>query len=234
MPFYYYFDPTMLLILPAILFALWAQMRVQTAFHAGKKVQTPYGMNGYAVARRILDENGLDYIRVEEISGELTDHYDPKAQVIRLSGSVWNGENASAVGVAAHEAGHAVQYAENYGPIRFRMAIIPVCNIGSRLAMPLFLIGWFLNFVGLMWAGIIFFGLTTLFQLVTLPVEFDASHRAMKVLRSCGEFDDKQIKASRKVLTAAALTYVAALFTSLVYLLRYVLLAMAAGGKRRR
>lgn len=233
MPFFYYLDPTMIIILPAILFALWAQIHVQSAYHQGNKVRTSSGMTGYDAARRILDRGGLGHIAIEEVSGEMTDHYDPKAQVIRLSSKVYHENTASAVGIAAHEAGHALQYGENYGPIRLRMAIIPVCNIGSRLSMPLFLIGWIFGFVNLMWVGIGFFALTTLFQLVTLPVEFNASRRAMTILRDSGYFSREELHASRKVLSAAAMTYVAALFTSLVYLLRYVVLVASVSNRRR-
>lgn len=225
MPFYYYFDPTMLIVLPALILAFYAQFKVKSAYHAGDQIRTPYGMTGYEAARRILDQNGLRHIRIEQIPGELTDHYDPRADVIRLSAKVYNSNTASAVGVAAHEAGHAVQYAKNYAPIKLRAAIIPVCNFGSMLAMPLFLIGLFLVIEPLMWLGIIAYSLTALFQLITLPVEFNASRRAMTILADSGQFSDDQLRASRKVLSAAALTYVAALASSLLSLLRLVLIA---------
>ena len=225
MPFYYFFDPTMLIVLPAIILAFYAQIKVKSAYAAGDKIRTSYGMTGYEAARRILDANGLRHIRIEQIPGELTDHYDPRADVIRLSAKVYHSNTASAVGVAAHEAGHAVQYARNYAPIKLRAAIIPVCHFGSMMAMPLFIIGLFLVIEPLMWLGIIAYSLTALFQLVTLPVEFNASRRAMTILSDSGQFSDEQLRASRKVLSAAALTYVAAMASSLLSLLRLVLIA---------
>ena len=224
MPFYYYFDPTMLIVLPAIILAFYAQMKVKSAYRAGDRVHAPYGMTGYDAARRILDQNGLYHIAIEQIPGELTDHYDPRANVIRLSANVYRSNTASAVGVAAHEAGHAVQYAQNYAPIKLRAAIIPVCNFGSMLSMPLFLIGLLLVIEPLMWLGIIAYSLTALFQLITLPVEFNASRRAMDILSDSGRFSDEQLSASRRVLSAAALTYVAALATSLLSILRLVVI----------
>ena len=225
MPFYYFFDPTMLIVLPAIILAFYAQIKVKSAYAAGDKIRTSYGMTGYEAARRILDANGLRHIRIEQIPGELTDHYDPRADVIRLSAKVYHSNTASAVGVAAHEAGHAVQYARNYAPIKLRAAIIPVCHFGSMMAMPLFIIGLLLVIEPLMWLGIIAYSLTALFQLVTLPVEFNASRRAMTILSDSGQFSDEQLRASRKVLSAAALTYVAAMASSLLSLLRLVLIA---------
>ena len=230
MPFYYYFDPTMLIVLPALILAVYAQIKVKSAYRAGDQIRTGYGMTGYDAARRILDQNGLGYIAIEEIPGELTDHYDPRANVIRLSSKVYHSNTASAVGVAAHEAGHAVQYAQNYAPIKLRAAIIPACNLGSTLAMPLFLIGMILVLQPLMWLGIIAYSLTAFFQLVTLPVEFNASRRAMTILTDSGRFTDEQLHASKKVLSAAALTYIAALASSLLTLLRLVILS---GGRRR-
>jgi len=230
MPFYYYFDPTMLIVLPALILAFWAQIKVKSAYHAGQRVQTSYYMTGYEAARRILDQNGLRDIPIEMIGGEMTDHYDPRANVIRLSADVYRSNTASAVGIAAHEAGHAVQYAKNYAPIHMRAAIIPACQIGSYLAMPLFIIGLFLVLEPLMWIGIIAYSLTALFQLITLPVEFDASRRAMTILSDSGQFTDEQLRASRKVLSAAAMTYVAALASALLSVLRLVVIA---GGRRR-
>ena len=224
MPFYYYFDPTMLIVLPAIILAFYAQMKVKSSYRDGDRVQTPYGMTGYDAARRILDQNGLYHVAIEQIPGELTDHYDPRANVIRLSANVYRSNTASAVGVAAHEAGHAVQYAQNYAPIKLRAAIIPVCNFGSMLSMPLFLIGLLLVIEPLMWFGVIAYSLTALFQLITLPVEFNASRRAMDILSDSGRFSDEQLRASRRVLSAAALTYVAALIVSAMQLLRLVIL----------
>lgn len=230
MPLYYFFDPTMLIVLPALLLALWAQHRVKSAYRAGQQVATAYHMTGHEAARRILDSNGLRHMAIEVIGGEMTDHYDPRAGVIRLSRDVYHGNNAAAVGIAAHEAGHAVQYAKRYAPIRLRAAIIPVCQVGSNLALPLFLMGMLLAVKPLMWFGIIAYSVTALFQLITLPVEFDASRRAMVILTDSGQFSDEQLHASRRVLSAAAMTYVAALASALLSLLRLVILA---GGRSR-
>ena len=225
MPFYYYFDPTMLIVLPAIIFAFWAQINVNSTFEKYRKVKTESNTTGYDAARRILDANGLEHVAIEMVAGELTDHYDPKANVIRLSNAVYGSASAAAVGVAAHEAGHAVQHAKGYFPIKVRQAIIPVTRFGSALAMPLFFLGLIFAATPLMYLGIAFFALATVFQLVTLPVEFNASRRAMQALEGYGRMSTSELKASRKVLTAAALTYVAALASSLLSLLRLIVLA---------
>ena len=225
MPFYYYFDPTMLIVLPALIFTIWAQINVNSTYEKYSKKMTLRHTTGHDAARRILDANGLYDVRIERVHGHLTDHYDPKANVIRLSDSVHDSPSAAAVGVAAHEAGHAVQYAKGYGPIKARQAIIPVTRIGSMLAMPLFILGLFFALPELMYLGIGFYTLALVFQLVTLPVEFNASNRAMEALESSTILSSDELKASRKVLTAAALTYVAALATSLLSLLRLIVLA---------
>ena len=229
MPFFY-FDPTMLIVLPALIFTIWAQMNVNSTFEKYRKVQTDSRITGYDAARRILDANGLYDVKIERIAGNLTDHYDPRSNVIRLSDAVHDATSAAAVGVAAHEAGHAVQHATGYFPIKVRQAIIPVTRIGSTLAMPLFIIGLLFAAPALVYAGIIFYALATVFQLVTLPVEFNASRRAMTALEGGGDLSKRELTASRKVLTAAALTYVAALATSLLTLLRLIILA---NGRRR-
>ena len=230
MPFFYYFDPTMLIILPALIFTIWAQINVNSTFEKYKRVQTDSHITGYDAARRILDANGLYDVKIERISGNLTDHYDPRSNVIRLSDSVHDSTSAAAVGVAAHEAGHAVQHSVGYFPIKIRQAIIPVTRIGSSLAMPLFLLGLILAAEPLMYFGIIFYALAVVFQLVTLPVEFNASRRAMAALEGDGDLTQKELTASRKVLTAAAMTYVAALATALLSLLRLIVIA---NGRRR-
>ena len=218
---FYGIDSTyLLLVLPAVLFALWAQSNVQSTFKKYSKVSA--GMTGYDSARAILDANGLKHVRIERVAGNLTDHFDPKANVIRLSQSVHDATTAAAVGVAAHEAGHAVQYAVGYTPMKFRGAIIPITNIGSNLAMPLILLGILLSFPTLAYLGIAAFGLSTLFQLVTLPVKFNASGRAMDALKSGGRLSGDEVTAAGRVLRAAALTYVAALAVSLANLLRFV------------
>ncbi len=222
MPIYYGFDLTYLvLVLPAVIFAFWAQSNVNGTFNKYSKLTVP-GMTGYDSARAILDANGLHHVRIERIAGNLTDHFDPRSNVIRLSDSVYGASSAAAVGVAAHEAGHAVQYAVKYAPMKWRAAIIPITNIGSNLAMPLVLLGILFSYPTLAYVGVGAFGLSTLFQLITLPVEFNASGRAMEALKSSGRLNSEEISASGKVLRAAALTYVAALAVSLANLLRLI------------
>ncbi len=224
-------DPTMLLILPGIIFAVWAQIKVKSTFKKYSKVATKRGITGYFAARKILDENGLFHVPVEQIQGRLSDHYDPKANVIRLSNEVYNSNSCAAVGVAAHEAGHAVQYAQGYTPIKIRSAILPVASFGSKASFILFFIGFiFAQAWPLMYVGIAFFIAAVLFQLVTLPVEFNASSRAIAALESSQILYPDELKYSKKVLSAAAMTYVAALASSLLSLLRLILLA---GGRRR-
>jgi Zn-dependent membrane protease YugP len=231
MPFYYYLDPTMLIVLPALILALWAQINVKSTFSKYSKVNTRSGVTGFEAARRILDANGLYNVSIERVSGHLTDHYDPKANVIRLSSSVYSSTSAASIGVAAHEAGHAVQHAKGYAPIKLRMSIIGITNFGSMAAMPLFLIGLILASPHLMYAGIALYSLVAVFQLITLPVEFNASSRALAALDASGRFTSAELKASKKVLSAAALTYVAALASSLLSLLR--LIVIANGNNRR-
>lgn len=226
---FYDIDTYLLLVLPAIIISLWASYNVNATFKKYSKKITSSGYTANDVARRILDSNGLYNVRIEHVGGDLTDHYDPKANVIRLSDTVDGSRSAAAIGVAAHEAGHAVQHATGYGPIKLRMAIIPICNLGSNLAMPLVIAGIVFSFYPLAVLGIIAFATATLFQLVTLPVEFNASRRALNVLAG-GYLSDDDLKASKKVLTAAALTYVAALAVSLANLLRLVIMV----NRRRR
>ncbi len=220
----------LVLILPAIAFALFAQARVKTTFQKFSSVRTVRGMTGAQAAQAILRANGIVNVRVERVSGNLTDHFDPRNNVIRLSDGVHDSTSVASVGVAAHEAGHAVQYAEGYGPIKLRAAIIPVTQIGSTLAMPLFIIGLIFSFPLLMNIGIIFFGLSTVFQLITLPVEFNASSRALSALESSGMLYGEENEQAKAVLSAAALTYVAALAVSLAQLLRLI----ALSNRRRR
>ena len=233
MPGYYYgIDYSYIVfVLPALIFALWAQFNVKTTFAKYSRVRSDRGMTGYDAARLILDRNGLSYVRIEQVAGDLTDHYDPKANVIRLSQSVYGAQTAAAVGVAAHEAGHAVQYAQNYFPVKVRSAIIPVTNLASTAAFPIFLLGIVFSFSTLAYIGVILFGTSVVFQLVTLPVEFNASSRAVKALADSGMSEDG-VKAARKVLTAAALTYVAALASAIGNFLR--LLSIAKRNDRNR
>ena len=233
MPGYYYgIDYSYIVfVLPALIFALWAQFNVKTTFAKYSRVSSDKGMTGCDAASLILDRNGLGYVRIEQVAGDLTDHYDPKANVIRLSQSVYGAQTAAAVGVAAHEAGHAVQYAQNYFPVKVRSAIIPVTNLASTAAFPIFLLGIVFSFSTLAYIGVILFGASVVFQLVTLPVEFNASSRAVKALADSGMSEDG-VKAARKVLTAAALTYVAALASAIGNFLR--LLSIAKRNDRNR
>lgn len=235
MPFYYGFDMTyVILVLPCILLSLWASANVNSTF---KKYSTQYSqrrMTGAEAAQRVLSANGVTGVRIERVSGNLTDHYDPRTNVIRLSDGVYSNTSTAAIGVACHEAGHAVQYATSYAPIKLRAAIIPVTNIGSRLAMPLILLGLvFYSFSYyadmLIYLGIACFGLSLVFQLVTLPVEFNASRRAMAAIENAGLLTQEEQKGARKTLSAAALTYVAATAVSLAQLLRLLTLF----GRRR-
>ncbi len=227
---YFYFDPTYIILLPTLLFALWAQFNVNGTFNKYSKINTRSNMTGYDAARKILDANGLHHVKIEHISGHLSDHFDPRSNVIRLSDSVYSSTSVASVGVAAHEAGHAVQYAIGYSPMKLRAAIIPITNFGSTLAIPIFMIGLLFSMFELAMVGIALFSLTAVFQAVTLPVEFNASRRALDALRSDGRLSGEEISASRKVLRAAALTYVAALASSLAQILRLLLLA----GRGRR
>ena len=226
---WFYFDWTILIVLPAMLFAIYAQMKVKSTFEKYSKARTSSGMSGAEAARRLLNANGLYDVRIERLNtSELADHYDPRNQTLNLSAQVYDSNSAAAIGVACHEAGHAIQHAEGYAPLKARMAIIPVCNFGSKLAFPLFLIG--LLFAGdfgylFMLIGIACFSLATLFQLVTLPVEFDASRRALAGMEECGLLTSDEIPGARSVLSAAAMTYVAALATSLLSLLRLIVIA---------
>ena len=221
--YYYGFDPLYLyLVLPAILLSLIASMRVKTTF--SKYSGIPAALSGADAARRVLESNGVTGVRIERVSGNLTDHFDPKTNVIRLSDSVYGSYSISAVGVAAHEAGHAVQHAVGYTPIKIRSAIFPVSSLGSRLSLPLLLIGLLFNFTFLMNLGVIFFGAALIFQLVTLPVEFNASARALGAIRSNALLDEKQISGAKKVLTAAAMTYITSFLVSLTQFLRLLAL----------
>ena len=212
-------------VLPAFIFALWASVNVNGTFKKYSKQFSSKGVSASEAARRILDNKGLSDIRIEKISGNLTDHYDPKAGVIRLSDSVYDSTSTAAIGVACHEVGHAIQYSENYVPIKIRNAIIPVTNIGSRLSIPLVLLGLFLSYLSeymlvFAYVGILCFALSTVFQLVTLPTEYNASGRALRAIDEYGILERNEMKGAKKVLSAAAMTYVAALAVSVMQLLR--------------
>lgn len=226
----YYYDSTFIILIPAIIFSLIAQFMVKSTFEKYSKERNSRGITGADAARQILDRNGLTHIRIERVSGSLTDHYDPRANVIRLSDDVYGNASAAAVGVAAHEAGHAVQYAVGYSPIKLRNAIIPVTRFGSGLSTPLVLLGLVLSSDLFITIGILLFCAVVLFQAVTLPVEFDASNRAIKSLRSAHLLEDDELNGARKVLIAAALTYVAAMISALLSLVRLLLIV----NRRRR
>ena len=227
-----YWDQTIIILIPALIFSLIAQLMVKGTFSKYSGVRNSRGYTGADAARAILDRNGLSYIRIEHINGKLTDHYDPGANVIRLSDSVYNNDSVAAVGVAAHEAGHAVQYAEGYGPIKVRSAIIPITQFGSNLSTPLVILGIIFSSNVLITAGILLFCTVVLFQAITLPVEFNASGRALKVLREEHFLDDDEMKGAKSVLTAAALTYVAAMFSALASLARLLLIRNRNNSRR--
>lgn len=235
-PYYYGFDMTYLvLVLPCILLSLWASANVNSTFKKYSRQYSSRRLTGAEAAQRVLMANGVRGVRIERVSGNLTDHYDPKTNVIRLSDSVYSDTSTAAIGVACHEAGHAVQYAQNYAPIKVRAAIIPLTNFGSRIAMPLILAGILMTFLGsfsdtLVYLGIAAFGMSLVFQIVTLPVEFNASRRAMQAIESANILTQEEQRGARKTLTAAALTYVAATAVALAQLLRLIVLF---GGRRR-
>ena len=237
MPYYYYgYNSTGLLpVLICALFALWASHNVNSTFKKYAKQFSRRNLTGAQAAQRVLSANGVHGVRIERVYGDLTDHFDPKTNVIRLSDSVFNSTSTAAIGVACHEAGHAVQYAVGYAPIKLRAAIIPVTNFGTKIAWPLMLLGVLLSgmsyaFYNLVYVGIACFSLSLVFQLITLPVEFNASRRAMQAIEEGGILYEDELAGARKTLTAAAMTYVAAVATSLVQLLRLI----AIYGRRRR
>ena len=221
-PYDYYY---LILVVPALLISLWAQLKVKSTFNRYEQVYARQGITAAQAARRILDQNGLYGVRIEMTGGKLTDHYDPRTNVIRLSQSVYNSPSVAALGVAAHEAGHAVQYGVNYLPIKIRNGLVPVTNICSSLSIPLVIIGFIMSARPLVIAGILLFAAVAVFQFVTLPVEFNASRRAIAVLGESGMLDEGELQGAKRVLNAAAMTYVAALLVSLAQLLRLVLLA---------
>jgi Zn-dependent membrane protease YugP len=225
MPHYYYYGIDIyyfILILPAFIISLFAQIKVSSTFSKYSKSINMSGLTGAKAAEKVLHTHGVYDVRIERIRGNLTDHFDPRGNVIRLSDSVYDSTSVAAIGVAAHEAGHAVQHAVGYGPIKLRTAIIPMCQIGSNLAWPLILLGIVLSMESLATIGVIFFSTATLFQLVTLPCEFNASSRALAALRESGRMGKDDLSAAKKTLTAAALTYLAALAVSILNLLRII------------
>lgn len=237
MPVYYGFDTTYLfLVLPCVILSIWASLNVKNTFKKYSKSFSANGLTGAQAAQRVLQANGVTNVRIERVNGHLTDHYDPRSNLIRLSDQVYGNTSIAAIGVACHEAGHAVQHATGYAPIKLRSAIIPVTNIGSRLAMPLILLGILFSYLGnfsytLVYIGIGCFALTLLFELITLPVEFNASNRAIQAIDKQNILSKEELKGAKKTLQAAALTYIAAAAVSLAQLLRLILLF---GNKRRR
>lgn len=226
-----------ILVLPAMLFAMIASAKVNSTFAKYSAQYSSRNITGAQAARFVLDKNGLQHIPIEQISGKLTDHYDPTANVIRLSGDVYNGTSTASIGVACHEVGHAIQHATGYTPIKIRSAIVPITNIGSRLAVPLILIGILLSamgeiFVWIAYVGLFGFALTAVFQLVTLPTEFNASSRALKTIEENNILTSEELKGAKKVLSAAAMTYVAALAVAIGQLLRMIILVNKRTNRR--
>lgn len=221
----FFYDPTYFLVIIGFIFAAIASSGVQSAFNKYSKVKSYRGYTGADAARKILDGNGLYDVKIEHISGNLSDHFDPKANVIRLSDATYADTSVAAIGVAAHEAGHAVQHAVGYAPIKLRNAIVPAVNIASSLSMPLFLIGLLFAMPSLTNLGILLFSGALVFQVVTLPVEFNASRRAITILNQSAMLQDDELVGAKKVLKAAAMTYVAAVISTALQLLRLVLLS---------
>ena len=231
-PMYYRMDPTYVLVLIGVVLSLLASARVKSTFAKYERIRNSAGLTGRDAAERILHGSGIYDVRIERVSGNLTDHYDPRNKVLRLSDSTYHSMSVSAVGVAAHECGHAIQHAVNYAPIRWRGALVPVANFGSTIAWPLIMIGLFITGDSsslLINLGIIAFSFAVLFHLVTLPVEFNASNRAIRILGSNGMMSQEEVGSVKKVLGAAALTYVASAATAILQLLRILILT---GGRR--
>lgn len=232
MPFFYYYDPTYILVLIGAVLSLWASATVKSTYNKYSLVYSYSGLTGAQAAAQILRQAGIYDVRIEHVSGNLTDHYDPKARVLRLSDSVYGSNSVAAIGVAAHECGHAIQDQEDYVPLRFRSAFVPVANLGTQVAFPILLLGVFLGSSHfLIQVGLLCFFFGVLFQLITLPVEFNASGRAVRILRETGMMSDDELSKTKKVLSAAAMTYVAAAAASILSMLRLIILF---GGNRRR
>ncbi len=231
MYFPFFYDWTYMLLIPALIVSLWAQARVSGAFNKYSKVRARSGQTASQVARALLSHEEIHDVSVERVGGNLTDHYDPRHMVLRLSDATADSASVAALGVAAHEAGHVLQHRDGYGPLMLRTAAVPVVNIGSTLSWPLFLLGLVLSWQPLLYVGIGLFSLAVLFSLITLPVEMDASRRAMAALEGGGYLAGEELAGAKKVLSAAALTYVASAFMAVMQLLR--LLAIAGVGRRR-
>ena len=226
----FYYDPTYVMVLIGVVICMLASANVNRTFQKYSRIRSHSGMTGREAAERLLHANGIYDVTVQRVAGNLTDHYDPRNKTLNLSDSTYASTSVAAIGVAAHECGHAIQDAINYAPLNIRSAIVPAANIGSQLSWPLFIAGLIFSIDPLVTLGIVLFSLAVLFQLVTLPVEINASSRALKMLESTGILGADEKKGARKVLTAAALTYVAALAASILQLLRLIILA---GGRNR-
>lgn len=221
---YYFYDATYVLVIIGAVIGAIASWNVNATFKRYRKVGNSRGLTGAAAAQMILNSAGVYDVRIERINGNLTDHYSPKEKVLRLSDSTYDSQSVGAIGVAAHECGHAIQHQKEYLPIKIRSAVIPIANIGSSLSWPLILLGLVLGFTGFMKVGVILFSVVVILQLVTLPVEFNASSRALRILRENNMLYGNELSGARKVLVAAALTYVAALLTSILQLARLLIL----------
>lgn len=231
-PFYYAMDPTYVLVLIGVVLCMLASAKMNSTFNRYSRVRNHSGITGREAAERILYMSGIRDVRVEHVSGNLTDHYDPKNKVLRLSDATYNSTSVAALGVAAHECGHAVQHATGYVPLSLRSAFVPVANFGSTIAWPLIILGLIMNSqmsTLLLNLGILGFSFAVLFQIITLPVEFNASSRALKILGNSGMLYEEEVRSTRKVLTAAALTYVAGAASAILQLLRILILT---GGRR--
>ena len=225
----FFFGWTQIIVLPAIILAIYAQFKVQGTFRKYSEVRSVGGKTGAEVARELLNRNRLHHVKVEETQGVLSDHYDPRTQVIRLSPQVYNSASLAALGVAAHETGHAIQHASGYVPLQIRHSLFPVANIGSSAAIPLFFLGFIFSIPFLLKLGILFFSFAVLFQIITLPVEFNASSRALALLGSGRYLSSQEVGGARKVLNAAALTYVAATLVAMLELIRLIILSRLGG-----
>lgn len=222
----FYFDPTMILVLPGLILALWAQARVNGAFSRYSQLSARSGLTGAEMARQLLAREGIYDVDVQHVPGNLTDHYSPNEKVLRLSDNVFYSNSIAALGVAAHECGHVLQHRDGYAPLMLRNAVVPVANIGSSLSWPLFLLGFIFSWRPLLLAGIILFSAAVFFTLITLPVEFNASRRALGVLESEGVLSPgEELDGARRVLSAAALTYVASALSAILQLLRLLVLS---------
>lgn len=221
----YFGDWTFILLIPAVLLSLYAQVKIKSSFSHYNKIYASRGGDAEAVSRALLDKFGLQNVRIERVPGELTDHYDPRGKVLRLSDSVSGNSSIAAIGVAAHEVGHAIQDKDGYAPLRFRNAIVPIANIGSTIGVPLFFVGLLMGAASLLNIGILLFAGAVIFYLITLPVEFNASSRALKLLYSTGTLTQNEIAGAKKVLSAAAMTYVASALMAALQLVRFLILA---------